>query len=72
MASKDKNDAGIWLDKDTGKIARKPPRRGRLLVPAGEEVDDAAQAVIDQHTAIDDNADDKPAKTAKTKGAKSD
>lgn len=38
---------GTWLDKDTGKIVHKAPRRGRLLVAPGREATNAEKALVE-------------------------
>jgi hypothetical protein len=44
-----KNDNGVWLDKDTGKVVRSQPERGRLIVSAGKEITDNVQALMDRY-----------------------
>ena len=46
MATADK---GVWLDKDTGKVVRSQPQRGRLLVSEGKEITDNVQAIMDRY-----------------------
>ena len=46
MATADK---GVWLDKESGKVVRKEPARGRLLVAPGDEITDDVQATIDRY-----------------------
>lgn len=67
---------GVWLDKDTGKVVRSQPERGRLLVSAGKEITDNVQAIIDRYEdnyatfeqatapAAEETRDDTPAKKA--------
>ena len=43
------NDNGIWLDKETGKVVRSQPERGRLLVSAGKEITPNVQALMDRY-----------------------
>jgi len=38
---------GTWLDKDSGKIVHKAPRRGRLLVAPGREATNAEKALVE-------------------------
>lgn len=40
---------GVWLDKETGKVVRKEPARGRLLAAPGDEITDDVQATIDRY-----------------------
>lgn len=40
---------GVWIDKDTGKVVRKQPTRGRQLVAPGKDVGKTEQAFIDRY-----------------------
>lgn len=44
-----KAENGVWLDKDTGKVVKTAPARGRLLVSAGKEITPNVQAMIDRY-----------------------
>jgi hypothetical protein len=44
-----KNENGVWLDKESGKVVTFQPERGRLLVSPGKEITDNVQAQIDRY-----------------------
>ena len=41
---------GVWLDKDSGKIVKSRPARGRQLVAPGKEITAREQAIIDRYS----------------------
>ena len=43
------NENGVWLDRDTGKVVKSKPARGRLLVAPGKEITANVQAQMDRY-----------------------
>lgn len=60
---------GVWLDKDTGKVVRSQPQRGRLLVSPGKEITDNVQAIIDRFEDNYDNFEQATAPAVETREA---
>lgn len=41
---------GVWLDKDTGKVVKSAPARGRQLVAPGKDIDSAeVDAIVERY-----------------------
>lgn len=47
--AKNDNENGVWLDRETGKVVKKQPARGRLLAAPGAEITANVQAIIDRY-----------------------
>ncbi len=48
------NDNGIWLNKETGKVVKSKPSRGRQIVAPGREVTANLQNIVDLYEANSD------------------
>ena len=44
-----KAENGVWLDRETGKVVKSKPARGRQLVAPGKEITSNVQALMDRY-----------------------